>query len=172
MVRAENQSDVSVGSICLAAHTDPPPNFDAETIAQILYQHAETARQRHAAVEARLMAEEAAEAAAQAETSALQAEIKQYRGWISEELDGGAAYRLSKSLHDERDRRSALEEQVRVLRGNLTSVAGTLKDLVQDAKNDPPAVVQARAADAALSALEKLRAVSEAAAAANTRGLH
>ena len=149
-----------MAAISAAAHVEPAPNLDAETIAHYMYLYTESARRRHAEMEARLLAEEVAETAAQAETMSLQAEIKQYRGWISEELDGGGAYRLSKSLVDERDRRSALEEQVKVLRGNLFSVAGTLKHLVQRAGEDPPAVVQARAADAALSALERLRAVS------------
>ena len=43
------------------ASIDPAPSIDAETLAAYLYKHAETARQRHVALEAKLRAEEAAE---------------------------------------------------------------------------------------------------------------
>ena len=137
----------AIEAIFEEARIDPPPSIAAETIAALLYRHAETSRQRSAAIQARLEAEEAAEAAVRAESRALEAEVGQYRGWISEELEGGAAYRLSKGVHDERDRCAALEEQVRALKHHLADMAAELRLLVQQAEQDPAEVVQHRAAD-------------------------
>ena len=54
-------SDAPGSSIDEEASIDPPPAVDAQTLSAYLYQHAETARQRSAALEAKLRAEEAAE---------------------------------------------------------------------------------------------------------------
>ena len=146
MLAGTGSSSSAIETIFEEARIDPPPSTAAETIAALLYRHAETARQRSAAIQARLEAEEAAEAAVRAESRALEAEVSQYRGWISEELEGGAAYRLSKNLHDERDRCVALEEQVRGLKLHLAEMATELRALVQHAEQEPAEVVQQRAA--------------------------
>ena len=145
MLAGTGSSSSAIETIFEEARIDPPPSPAAETIAALLYRHAETARQRSAAIQARLEAEEAAEAAVRAESRALEAEVSQYRGWISEELEGGAAYRLSKNLHDERDRCVALEEQVRGLKLHLAEMATELRALVQHAEQEPAEVVQQRA---------------------------
>ena len=58
---AAPRSDAPGSSIDEEASIDPPPAVDAQTLSAYLYQHAETARQRSAALEAKLRAEEAAE---------------------------------------------------------------------------------------------------------------
>ena len=145
---------MSVAAIFEAAHIDPAPSsYDAETLATLLYRHAETARQRHAAVQACIATEKAAEEAARAESGVLAAEIQQYRSWIAEERQGGGAYRLSKALHEERDRRAALEEQVRSLKSSLSKQSELVKGLVRQATSEQPAARQARVADEVCAAL-------------------
>ena len=56
------RSDAPGSSIDEEASIDPPPAVEAQTLSAYLYQHAETARQRSAALEAKLRAEQAAEA--------------------------------------------------------------------------------------------------------------
>ena len=147
-------SSMSVAAIFEAAHIDPAPSsYDAETLATLLYRHAETARQRHAAVQACIATEKAAEEAARAESGVLAAEIQQYRSWIAEERQGGGAYRLSKALHEERDRRAALEEQVRSLKSSLSKQSELVKGLVRQATSEQPAARQARVADEVCAAL-------------------
>lgn len=143
------------------AFIDPPPAVDAETLAAYLHQHARTAAQRTAALEAKLHAEEAAEAAAHAETDMLRAELQQYRGWINEEIEGGHAFRLSKSLHEERERRGEIEQQVASLKTKFSLLAGELKEMMRKITAETPEQHQIRAADEALSALEKLKRISE-----------
>ena len=142
-----SSSGVTLAAIFAEARVDPAPTTDAEALAAHLFNHAEVLRQRSAALTARLEAEEAAEAAVRAESAALQAEIRQYRGWITEEIEGGANYRLSKALHEERDRRTMLEEEVRRLKVHLTGLGGQLKDFVRQATLETPQAVQYRAAD-------------------------
>ena len=189
---AAPRSDAPGSSIDEEASIDPPPAVDAQTLSAYLYQHAETARQRSAALEAKLRAEEAAEVrghrynfpptlahrplsfshhcafaavqfVARAETEALQAELKQYNGWINEEIEGGYAFRLSKNLHDERERRAGLEREVAVLRRHLVDMSSELKEMVRMAASETAEQQQVRVADEALSSLEKLRMISEAA---------
>ena len=100
---------------------------------------------------------------ARAETEALQAELKQYNGWINEEIEGGHAFRLSKNLHDERERRAGLEREVAVLRRHLTDMSSELKEMARQAASETAEQQQVRVADEALSSLEKLRMISEAA---------
>lgn len=95
------------------------------------------------------------------EAATLRAEIEQYHGWIAEEIEGGAAYRLGKALVEERERRTALEGEVASLHARLASMSDVLQALVARARREPPLVTQARAADGALSALERLRQLTE-----------
>ena len=157
-------------SIFAEAQCDPPPAIDAEALAQHLFLHAESARQRTAALEARLHAEEAAEALARAESDALRAELRQYKGWIDEEIEGGTAYRLSKLVNDERERRANLESAVTTLRGHLAGLSEQLKVAGEAAKGETLEQQQARTADEALSALERLRRISASGAATATTG--
>jgi hypothetical protein len=143
--------------------SSPCSQVDAETLAAYLYRHAETARQRHAALVTKLRTEEAAEAAIAAETAALQAELEQYRGWISETREGGSAYRLSKALVEERERRCALEKELGALRSRLSELYGQLQHAVKAAKSETPQQTQARAADEALVHLTRLRQLSQTA---------
>jgi hypothetical protein len=146
------------------ASIDPPPPFSAETLAAYLYQHAETARQRRAALEAKLATEEAEEALVRAETDALRAELHQYNGWLAEELEGGYAFRLSKELHETRERRAGLEEEVALLKSHLSDLSGQVQELVRQAAGETMEQQQTRAATEALSALERLRRISAGAA--------
>ena len=143
----------------------PLPAVDAETLAAHLHQHAEVARQRSAAIQAALSAEEAAEARAREETEALRAELRQYHGWINKELEGGHAFRLSKALHDERERKSNCEREVAALREHFASLSAQLQVLVSQARGETAEQRQVRAADEALSSLERLRRISDNAAA-------
>ena len=143
----------------VAALPTPLPLVDAEHLAAHLYLHAEAARQRHHAIQSKLDAELAREAAARKESQSLLAEFAQYQGWINEDIEGGGAYRLSKDLVEERERRAALEKEVSSLKGRLSELSGTLQDLVRQAKMPTPAATQAKAADDALSNLKKLKAL-------------
>ena len=147
---------------------DPAPSIDAETVAVYLHQHAKTAAQRTAVLVARLRAEEAAEAAAIAETEIIQAELEQYNGWMEERLEGGANYIMSKQLHEERNRRSSLADVVADLRGRLVGLSGDLQVLVGESQ-ETLEQRQVRAADEALSALERLQRINEAATAREYR---
>ena len=129
---------------------------EVETLSATLHQHAVAVRERHAAIERLIEDERAAEEASQAESTVLQAEIAQYRGWISEEIEGGGAYRLNKALADERERRSALENEVAMLKQRLSGASAQLKSLVHQATTTPQ-VQQARAAEEALQHLSKMR---------------
>ena len=84
---------------------------EAETLAAHLFRHAAAARDKHAELEAAILAEEEASAAAESDSNALRAEIKQYHGWLSGEREGGSAYRMSKAIQDERERRVMLESE-------------------------------------------------------------
>ena len=156
----------STEDLFVEANVDPPPAIDAETLAAYLHQHAKTAAQRAAALEAKLRAEEAAEAAAIAETALLQAELAQYNGWLNQEIEGGAAYCISKAVHDERELRKDMEIEVVNLRGRLSGLSKDLQDLTRQSRTETVEQQQVRAADEALSALEKLRRINEQANAA------
>ena len=142
---------------------DPPPPVDAESLAAYLYQHAESARQRNAALEARLRHEEAAEALAKAETEALRAELQQYQDWLAEEIEGGVGFRLSKQLHEERDQTGSLERDVLNLKGHLARLSERMVELRRVVTQETPEQQQTTAAEAALSALERLQRISEGA---------
>jgi len=130
----------------------------AETLAAHLLTHAAAVRDHHAQLEAAIVAEETAAAKARGETEALQAELEQYHGWISGEREGGSAYRMSKALHDEQERRASVEAEVAALHGKLGTMSERLQALVQMSRDSPQAQ-QARAADEALSHLALLRQV-------------
>lgn len=153
-------------SIDVEASIDPPPPFDVESLAAYLYRHAETARQRRAALEAQLATEDAAEGLVLAETEALRAELQQYHGWLAEEVEGGYPYRLSKELHEERQQRVGLEEEVASLKAHLSGLAAQVQELARQARGETVEQQQARAANEALTALERLRRISAGAVAA------
>ena len=88
------------------------------------------------------------------------------RGWIGEEIEGGSAYRLSKSLIEERELRSSLESEVKGLREALGTMANQVQVLVQRAAGETPEQQAVRAADEALGSLARLREISNASAAA------
>ena len=138
-----------------------PPLGEAETLAAHLLQHAVAVRESHARLEDGVLAEEESEAAVRREIAVLQAELQQYRGWISEEREGGTAYRLSKALAEERERNMVLERGVAGLRGRLAEMSTHLSRL-QQSIHDSPAAQQARAADEALQQLSRLRKLSVA----------
>ena len=135
---------------------EQPLPSETETLAATLYQHALAIRQRHSGFEALIEQEHAAQETAEAESAVLRAEIAQYPGWIDESLDGGAAYRLSKALADERERRMMLENEVATLRERLASASSQLKSLMHHATTMPQQQ-QARAAEDALTYLSRVR---------------
>lgn len=134
-----------------------------ETLAAHLYGQAEATRQRHAVLHADIAAEDAAAAACDAEADALRAEIAQFHGWADETVPGGGAYRLSKAVVEERDRRELLEIEVVRLRERLKTISVHLRELSTQAAEEPPASVLAARADEALSMLERVREIGGAA---------
>ena len=97
-----------------------------------------------------------------AETDALRAERRQYGGWISGEVEGGEAFRVSMALHVERAKHRGLEEQIRDVRNQLTDISAHVRQLVEEANGETPNQRKMRLADEAMSALERLKQVSEA----------
>ena len=137
---------------------------DAETLAAHLLRHASAARDRHASLEAAIADEDTARAAVEEESDALRAEIDQYRGWLSGEREGGSAYRMSKAIQDERERRAMLEGELGSLRERLSSASVSLARL-QHLGRETPEAQQARAAESALAQLARLHQLSLASAA-------
>lgn len=131
---------------------------DVESLAAHLLGHAQAARNRHAAIEAHIAAEEVQARHADEQADALRAEIAQYRGWLDGEL-GGSSYRMSKAIHDERERRAMLEGELGLLRERLASASASLARLQNLGQNSAPAQ-QARAADGALAQLKRLHDLS------------
>ena len=150
--------DASSAATSALPSTAPIDFETAETLAAHLFTHAAAVRDRHAQLEADIVSEEAATTAVRGETAALQAELEQYEGWLSGELEGGAAYRMSKELHDEHEKRTSAEAEVTALRTKLATMSTHLQALVQQSRNLPQ-TQQARAADDALAHLALLRDV-------------
>jgi len=133
---------------------------EAETLAAHLLRHACAARDRHAELEGLIADEEVITRRADEEASAIRAEIDQFHGWLSGELEGGAAYRTSKAIQDERERRAMLEGELHLLRNRLTEASASLGRL-QELHNNNPSAQQFRAAEGALKQLQRLHALSE-----------
>jgi hypothetical protein len=133
---------------------------EAETLAAHLLRHACAARDRHAELEGLIADEEVITRRADVEASAIRAEINQFHGWLSGELEGGAAYRMSKAIQDERERRAMLEGELHLLRTRLTEASASLGRL-QELHNNNPSAQQFRAAEGALKQLQRLHALSE-----------
>mmetsp|Transcript_32673 Transcript_32673/g.73808 ORF Transcript_32673/g.73808 Transcript_32673/m.73808 type:complete len:178 (-) Transcript_32673:369-902(-) len=61
----------------------------------------------------------------------LQDEISQFLSWIAADGPDGEAYRLSKLLCEEQDRRITLEDEAFRLRGRLSAISSSLHALTQ-----------------------------------------
>ena len=129
---------------------------DAQTLAAHLYRHAETVRARHAALDDAIAAEDAAASTARGTSGALRAEIAQFHGWVSGEHQGGGAYRLSRQLHEERDRRLLLESEVGLLRDRLGAIGKHVATLSHVNSGPTPASTLAAHTTDALLGLGRL----------------
>ncbi len=125
-------------------------SVSVETLAAHLHRHASAQAAAHAAIEREIDAEHAARRDAEAAADALRSELAQYHGWLhDEQQEGGAAYRMSKAVHEEMDRRVLLEEEVAALRVRLHAISGSLQRLSEQAAAAPPdAVLHSSAGDA------------------------
>mmetsp|Transcript_48430 Transcript_48430/g.134244 ORF Transcript_48430/g.134244 Transcript_48430/m.134244 type:complete len:149 (-) Transcript_48430:205-651(-) len=132
---------------------------DAAALAGHLFRDAQEAAGRLEALAGHLDAEEAAAADLLAECEALRREGAQYRGWIANaDAAAGEAYRLSKALHEESDRRMVLEHEVFLLKSKLRAISSSLNSLTQRQQAqaaDNSAI--ADSADDVLRQLESLR---------------
>ena len=128
----------------------------ASAVAALLHRHASASRQRLEALRQELAAEDVARAAAAEELGALSSELATFEGWASGELHDGEAYRLSRAIVDERDRRLLLEQEVAALRTRLAAIGKSVGHLV-DARQQRGTTVVGSAAVSALSLTAQIR---------------
>jgi len=110
-----------------------------------------------------IAAEDMVSAELRPDIEALQREVEQFRGWIDNgSQEAGEAYRLSKALCEEQDRRVALEDEVFTLRGKLASISTSVRAIAQQqaAQDASESAIESRAADA-LAQLQVLRTAVE-----------
>ena len=118
-------------------------------LAALLHRHATASRDRLDALRAELAAEDAARAAIAEELGTLSSELTMYECWASGELHDGEAYRVSRAIVEERDRRLLLEQEVAALRERLAAIGNSVNHLVV-ARQERDTAVVGSAADAAL----------------------
>ena len=168
---------------------------EAAALAGHLFRDAQDAAERMDALQASLDAEQATTDDLDAECEALRREEMQYKSWIADTGDAaGEAYRLSKTLHEEHDRRVVLEHEVRAhllpdiapnrperlpsvvlqvfqLKSKLRAISRSLQSFSQKqgVREASGSQIESNATDA-LRHLELLRAVERAPAAAERPG--
>ena len=141
---------------------------DAETLVKHLFRDAQDTAERVDALDSSMADEDEETAKLLLECEALQREEEQYQGWLSSGDTSGEAYRLSKTLHEEHDRRVILEHEVFLLKSKLRAISGSLQTLTQKQEASGSAI-ESGATDI-LRQLERLRRGRGASTASRGRG--
>lgn len=147
----------------MAEATEP----DAQTLALYLHRHAERRSARIQELKKDLADEAAEEAKLHDTIVALRTEKAQYEAWIANAHGDGEAYRLSKSLCNERERRLVLEDEVSALRAKLNAISMSLRGLNASIVAGRAEVT--KSAGAALADVERLRSLAVSADASGSR---
>ena len=103
--------------------------MDAETLAVRLHRFAQEEALRVHSLQEQLKQEESTSVLLDREIAELGNELEEYRGWLSDELEGSEAFLLSKSLVEERDRRELLDKECVELRSKLGSISELVRQL-------------------------------------------
>ena len=105
--------------------------MDAETLAVRLHRHAQEGAARIGALRQELEREEAATVLLERELGSMEDEAANYSRWLGQDAAGGEAFRMSKALVEERDRRVLLEQECAALRSKLTAVSTMVRKLTE-----------------------------------------